>query len=570
MASMKMMKLLKEKEIASILRCDDFADLLTQLMEIGEFEYNGDVADAAYKQGLMSADKVEPVTRSLHNWRNKRKSPHLTRSKDHLAAIKIILVPTQIPKIDEHWDRLLLEKQTGLGETSKHEEKADAVDEMMDARISMMETAIASMEGVTKTNEQFTTSLASGFTKAKWYAIGLSVALLVLVIAITLGSGILPLTDTERAAAELQRRGITLTSDAIGSMFATGDMELIDLATKAGMTDTQIKGALKTTALDFFKATKNNPDFKSWFDKALTTTIDPQQRVTARDIEMGLLNASFEAGNATAMLSLLDAGASPHSYQDLYNTKKREPFFLFPIHNVARSKEFTTEEKKTIIARMLKHNVSFIRSTPSVQLYSWKPERLEKEWLKRVYEELDKNLGSLTNTKRKPARLDAAYERDTSRCKTASARSDIDWCAVVDDVPAVINATLDSHHLYYFGIMFIQDLINISESSAYFQFTHLLGKGARFGILEVTRDSNKYIIRSFLRHASLSLRSKCRTEKYSGCFAELTLERKSPTKMIAAEHYELEVFPTVTADHVHPFANTKFDFYVPPQTGKPD
>ena len=69
------------------------------------------VADAAYLQGLISAEQIDTLTRNLHNWRNVGTLPNLSRSKESLATLKTVLNPNDDEQVNLAWELLTKKKK---------------------------------------------------------------------------------------------------------------------------------------------------------------------------------------------------------------------------------------------------------------------------------------------------------------------------------------------------------------------------------------------------------------------------------------------------------------------------
>ena len=81
-----------------------------------------------------------------------------------------------------------------------------------------------------------------------------------------------------------------------------------------------------------------------WLGTALDRGLDPNATIKgAYYRKEGLLNSAIRAGNADAAEMLLDKGASPHAYQDLWLTPSSIPRFVLPFNAVIEHESLTAE-----------------------------------------------------------------------------------------------------------------------------------------------------------------------------------------------------------------------------------
>lgn len=75
-----------------------------------------------------------------------------------------------------------------------------------------------------------------------------------------------------------------------------------------------------------------------------------------------LIVAAMRASNAQAIVSLLNAGSSPHGYQEILFSDSRYPFFMFPHLAILQSSTFTASEKNAILNAMMAKGVVLLKS----------------------------------------------------------------------------------------------------------------------------------------------------------------------------------------------------------------
>lgn len=291
--------------------------------------------------------------------------------------------------------------------------------------------------------------------------------------------------------------------------------------------------------------------------KLLKRGLNPEMRSGKQT----LLTAAISAGNAEAVIALLRAGASPHAYQDVLDEHTEKlPVFLFPAHGVAKSRFFTLEEKTTVISAMFEKNVAHYMPAPTERVFHDFPSDI-RSMFEEYYNQFDIDLKEFTKVLRKEVPLNCSFERDTQYCKSLSEVTGKDQCEILEQTPSVLNFVGSDFQL---GVIYVQDLISISDDFSYFFVTHLVGKNSLHGVLEVSSDINLYNLYLWGSVNSGGYGPSCDISN-GRCFKRWRIKRISQTRALLNDYEEVHVFESCTPEEAAPMGNSVFDFYRAPE-----
>ena len=310
-----------------------------------------------------------------------------------------------------------------------------------------------------------------------------------------------------------------------------------------GVSVDRFEDAFKTSASAFFANTKDNPEALEWFENLLSSGLSPEARTNhERYSEVSLLFSAFEAGNIEAAKALLANGASPHGYQNILGSRRPDPFFLFPAHAVSKAEHITELEKITLLSSMFEQG--FVFYEPENVTYQNSPFQRGDSTLNRTEDELE-NLFKLTEERPVAAVKGCEIERSRARCLDATNETGVNWCSIMDRVPTVIFVEDRSFREQMVEIN-VQDLMAISDGSAYFFTTHLYGSQSVYGILEATQDEDTYKYYSYGRPFRRS--HVCEfdddIEMNSFCWRDSVIRKTSETTATLAGSVDVKLFPS--------------------------
>ena len=147
---------------------------------------------------------------------------------------------------------------------------------------------------------------------------------------------------------------------------AAANTEDLNLLSKAGLKPREVEialgltlpGSKKNVARQFFESSKREPEAIDWLVSVLAKGVNPNLCLPHYYYEQeAIIVSALAAGNAKAVIALINAGASAHPFQELWLTKYSIPRFLHPFNYLKSNSKFSAEEKKAIADAYLKAGV---------------------------------------------------------------------------------------------------------------------------------------------------------------------------------------------------------------------
>jgi hypothetical protein len=293
-----------------------------------------------------------------------------------------------------------------------------------------------------------------------------------------------------RARAELRDRGIGIDVTGTKNALMSMDVEVLKLLTAAKVTPTVIEEAFRqradggTVARRFFENSRKSPDAIKWFDSALLNGVNPNFTVTGDYYEReGVLLEAMRAANVPAMKALLEHGASPHAYQDIFLTSYALTRFLFPLRFIAEDDHLSLTEKADLTRAFLKAGVV----VPTVV------DPGQSGWPSVMYEA--KNLRDNDAAKlsvKLPASPAYCAQPENPICKQAGDN----WCATIAKIPNQLKFVYSTSTSPVFDVTLLH-LLNIEDNKAYFLgLTKYITYD--YVLVEVSRDASSWTVLRFM------------------------------------------------------------------------
>jgi hypothetical protein len=302
--------------------------------------------------------------------------------------------------------------------------------------------------------------------------------------------------DFERSINQLR-----MSLPNISAALSSADVRFLKEATASGVSPTEIAQALRqkssdghaTVAQDFFQNAANAPDALDWFGSALKAGLDPNMTVPNDYYgQEGLLIAAMRAGNAKAVKLLLENGASPHAYQDLFLTRFEDPRFLYPLQALAANDRFDLTEKQELAKAFIAAGVAI--PDPAPMKPGARPIPIESA--KEIQEETAKQLGvSLPVSP-------LCCQQSNPICLEASKRTHEDWCAIVAAFPKSLNAAFapGGAGTPIWDIK-LRYLLAIENNKAYFMGLRDLDNSfttVNYVLVEVSKDGSSWTVLTYI------------------------------------------------------------------------
>jgi hypothetical protein len=361
-----------------------------------------------------------------------------------------------------------------------------------------------------------------------------------------------PEPETEVAAAPTEGGGgagrsvnqLRMTLPNITAAISSVDVEFLKDALRSGVRPMQLEQALRqksadgkaTVAQEFFHNAANAPGALEWFGAALKAGLDPNMTVPNDYYgQEGLLIAAMRAGNAKATKMLVENGASPHAYQDLFLTRFEEPRFLYPLQALAANESFDQTEKQDLAKAFIAAGVAIPDPAPM------KPgaRQIPVESAKEIQDETAKQLGMSL-----PVSPQCCGQTNPI-CKQASKRSGEDWCAIVAAMPKYLDVASNNGQSRPIWDVRLSYLIGIENNKAYFMGLRDLGysfTSVDYVLVEVSKDSSNWTVLTYINpQAGMGLckpdDKDDKAEPAQSCWRKIPLHRVAGTDEMRFDTY---------------------------------
>ena len=369
---------------------------------------------------------------------------------------------------------------------------------------------------------------------------------------------VVPEPEMETAAAsspspdegDFQRRSINqlrMTIPNIAAALSSADVRFLKEAMAAGARPAEMEQGLRqksadgksTVAQDFFQSAANASEALVWFGSALKAGLDPNMTVPNDYYKQeGLLIAAMRAGNAKAVKMLLENGASPHAYQDLFLTRFDDPRFLYPLKSLAANDRFDLNEKQDLAKAFIAAGVAI--PDPAPMKPGARPIPIESA--KEIQDETAKQLGITLPVS------PLCCQQPSPICKQASKRTGEDWCAIVAAMPKSLNAAFPAGGAGTpIWDIKLRYLLAIRDNKAYFMGLRDLDNSftsVNYVLVELSKDASSWTILTYIGpQAGMGL---CKRDDSSDtaapaeyCWREVSLHRVPGTDEMRFDMYKL-------------------------------
>lgn len=366
-----------------------------------------------------------------------------------------------------------------------------------------MHQSLDALDGVLATHaERIATAIASDeewvgnrvLTRRRRWRIGAVLSSVLLAVAIFVSVVFAPdmrtlfMNERERAAAELAKRGSSLTSEDVARAMASANVVDLDLFLEAGIGVGALTDGFIQAGRSFFERSQGNQEAIHWLNDAIAAGVDPNLTVESEHYgREGLISSAFGSGNIAAILTLLEAGASPHTYQDLHLSPYAIPRILFP-YTYALSNDHWSEDQQAEVVRGLA-DAGAALVPPEEDAFSFEYHHIEQyKHLVEASERLNVSSAIL------PA--GCAARSSTSICEKATAATNKDWCALAEKMPEYI-VPGDSYDHRMTGFT-IHQLLTVSQGKGYFLTTTPQGWDGGYALLEVAANEQDWSIYRYM------------------------------------------------------------------------
>ena len=312
---------------------------------------------------------------------------------------------------------------------------------------------------------------------------------------------------------------------------ASSDMSVLSLVQGANTSPAVIEEALRqpaegrqeTIAYRFFQTSQHSVVAMTWLEWALKVGLNPDMIVPNDYYESrGLLIEAMRAGNAKAMEVLLQYGASPHPFEDLWLTAYPRTRFLFPLSFIADDARYSQSEKQELAQAFQKAGLA-IPDIPTIGGMGMTDEVYQ---VKQMRGKLAQLAIPVTTTPTLNQHAPNAI------CKNASKRTGTDWCSTLGTMPLLLQWNLDGGTPPLASIRLLY-LLRIDRDTASF-----LGRDSAYEdyiVVEVAKDGSTWNVLRFMEpEAGMGLCKKDgNSPQPDRCFRRVQLHRIANTdKMV--------------------------------------
>ena len=342
----------------------------------------------------------------------------------------------------------------------------------------------------------------------------------------------------QQALEGLKESGITFDVVGLSRTMAVSDSDNLRKFAEAGVPVSSVQTAFSDgdVALGFFKNSKGNDEALDWLTGTLNSGLDPNGLIQLSDgSRVGLLHAAVKAENVDALTALIEAGASPHIYQEIFLTTDPEPFFVYPYAEIGSIAGLSIEEKGRIAAAFVSSGIGVPLPTDLYEYERSTDFRVPRERLERISEE-----ARLSYNVEIPVASSICDAEPTTVCLAASRRSGFDWCAFAQGLPHELRSETS---YYEFDVIELAQLVNIVENKAYFSARLPYGYEPGYGIVEVSRDGMNWTVMKF-GPSSVAGMGICAGSSGSGldwCWRRVEIaSTNDPTTMKMFDYYDVK------------------------------
>lgn len=374
---------------------------------------------------------------------------------------------------------------------------------------------------------------------------GLTLAVIAILVGLVFSTDLrrLFMSDQQRAVEALKEKGIPVGIEGLGRALKAASVEDLALLEKAGITTQQLNAAFTDNAGDFFEKSRDMPEAIAWLKHALDNGLDPNLLLPNSHYgQEAALASALRAGNADAVIALLEAGASPHVYQDLWLSPYDIPRFLFPYTYVIKSDRLTREEKGRVAAAYQKAGAVFMTLASE---WSGGGETYQTQAIEEVREGAVDQFGFAL--KETPSACNG--RKATPICKAASARTGTDWCAFMANLP--VRILWNANKSYDLNLLRIdlQYLLTVVGDKAYVLATETIGREREYLLVEIASDQTHWNVYKYTHPvAGMGLCKKYVTDTGANsvapedCWRRWSMTYRPDQKLMKIEdYYDYEV-----------------------------
>lgn len=221
----------------------------------------------------------------------------------------------------------------------------------------------------------------------------------------------------------------------------------------------------------------------SWLNQLISRGFDPNRLITLDKRRRPLLRSAIAQNNVALAVALLDAGASPYMYDELWGQEYSLSFFLFPLEILSRFSA-TDAEKRELVKAMLRAGLTSTELMPP-QGYRDSEQMKDAHATQRA---VASRYGLSI-----PSQNGLGKEAGNAMCKRTSS-SGYDWCKLITRLPTRLVAKSKGWHMEFQEATFVKPISVIEDYLYVMTFSLENGNApAGYGLIRVSKDADELV-----------------------------------------------------------------------------
>lgn len=226
----------------------------------------------------------------------------------------------------------------------------------------------------------------------------------------------------------------------------------------------------------------------AWLDKLVASGFDPNRLVTVDGRQRPLLRAAIGQNNSALAVALLNAGATPYMYDELWGQEFSMPYFLFPLEALSQFSG-SEAEKKALVTGMVRAGLTTTELAPP-DTYKASEQMQDVHGTQR---ELASRFGLSIPSQN-------GLDRSARATPCARLRSTgSDWCKLIANLPSRLVTKSTGWHMQFQEATIVKPLAVIDDHLYVMTFSVEGGNAPTgYGLMRVSKDADELVWYRFM------------------------------------------------------------------------